>query len=414
MGVLVYFGVGMGLGVLFLLFAMSNLKKKRLIDDTPTSKTKGVFIGLVEVSGTVHCPSPLISHLTETECVQYRWRIQEQWRRTRTETYKDAKGNTQTRTKVESGWKEVAGGQKNVRFDLCDDTGSIQVRPEGATFDGELVMNTICGWKDPLYFGKGPSLEIPDSTHRRKFFETIIPIDRQLYVIGQSREREDIVAPEIASDKKAPIFLISSKDEKKISRAYGIYFWVFTILGLAIAELVVWFGELMIYPLPPNYGRFYLWTAMIYTSFWLVGYLWKEYNGLKGLHEKVRQAESQVKIQLQRRSDLIPALVSVIRGLMNHEQAVQNRLGELRAEAVQSPVQTEKALIAMVENYPELKSSDSVMNLQKAMIDTEDRIQLARSYYNDIATFYNTRLRRIPDNLIAWLARLRPKPLIHY
>jgi len=152
---------------------------------------------------------------------------------------------------------------------------------------------------------------------------------------------------------------------------------------------------------------------MIYAGVWLAGYLWKEYNGLKGLHEKVRQAESQVKVQLQRRSDLIPALASVIRGLMNHEQSAQNRVGEMRAGAVQNPVQTEKALIAIVENYPELQSSDSVMNLQKSMIDTEDRIQLARSYYNDVATFYNTRLRRIPDNLIAWMARLRPKPLIH-
>lgn len=408
----IYLGVGIGIGFIFLLIAMSNLKKKRLIDDTPTSKARGVFIGLVEVAGTILCQNPLISRLGEKTCVQYRWRVQEQWRRSKVETYRDSKGKMQTRTKVESGWKDVAGGEEHAVFDLYDDSGCIQIQPQGANCDGVLTVNKLCNTKDPMYFEKGPSRAIPDSTHTRKFFESVIPIDSYLYVIGQSREREDIVAPEIAADKTSPIFLISTKDEKKISRGYAFYFWFFTLLGLGVAELIVWFGELMIYPLPPSYTNFYLWAALIYGGMWGAGFLWKEYNSLKGLNERVRQAFSQVNVQFQRRKDLIPALAAAIRGLMAHEQKVQSQVGTIRAEMESNPLKAEKGLIAIVEAYPDLKSSDSVMRLQEAIIDTEDRIQLARSYYNDIATFYNTRLHRFPDNLIGLVARLKPRELI--
>ena len=76
-------------------------------------------------------------------------------------------------------------------------------------------------YTDPLYFSKGSQNEIANSDHERRFVETAILLHTNLYVMGQAREREDIVAAEIAKDKKAPMFLISTRTEKQISSGLG-------------------------------------------------------------------------------------------------------------------------------------------------------------------------------------------------
>jgi len=81
-----------------LVAAFRTLHRKRIIDDTPTLKAQGVFIGLVELKGTVESDKPLRSHLNESMCVQYSWSIEEEWSRLVTETYHDADGKPQTRT----------------------------------------------------------------------------------------------------------------------------------------------------------------------------------------------------------------------------------------------------------------------------------------------------------------------------
>jgi hypothetical protein len=83
--------------------AFYNLNRKRLIDDLPTSKTQGVFIGLTELKGTAESDRPLTSYLAGLRCVIFNWHIEEHWSRTVTETYRDAQGHMQTRTRTESG-----------------------------------------------------------------------------------------------------------------------------------------------------------------------------------------------------------------------------------------------------------------------------------------------------------------------
>ncbi len=97
-----------------LLFALRSGKRKRLIDNLPTSKTTGVFIGLVELKGTTESEQPLTSYLAGQPCVLYQWRIEEHWSRTVTETYTDSDGKTRTRTRHESGWKTVAEGGERI------------------------------------------------------------------------------------------------------------------------------------------------------------------------------------------------------------------------------------------------------------------------------------------------------------
>ena len=99
------------LAVLGCLFgALRNYQRKRLIDDMPTSKTQGVFIGMAELKGSAESESPFTSYLAGKACVLYDWKIEEHWSRTVHETYTDSKGQTHARTRTESGWKQVDSG----------------------------------------------------------------------------------------------------------------------------------------------------------------------------------------------------------------------------------------------------------------------------------------------------------------
>ncbi|MDI9374348.1 MAG: LemA family protein [Thermotogota bacterium] len=407
--VVLVFGTAVLLFLLF--FAFKALKKKRLVDDTPTSKAHGVFIGLVEVSGKVECPSPLRSYLTESECVYYRWNVSEHWSKTVTETYTDSQGKTKTRTRTESGWKTIASDEQMSHFMLRDESGAIQVRPEDSKVDGECILNYYCGPSDPMYYGKGPAGSIMNSDYRRCFTETIIPNGSTLYVMGQAREREDKVAAEIAYDREAPVFLISMRDEKKVSRSYGFNYWLLALGGLAVAFFTVFISNRTGYGWIPFSYMNQIIAAGLYLVAWTIGWFWTVFNALKSLRERTRQGKSQIEVQLKRRKDLVPSLVSTVLGLMRHEQGVQEALASLRSEAYNGFEGVGGRLLALIEKYPSLKSSEVVLKLQKELADTETRIELSRAYYNDIVTFYNTRLERIPDVLVAKIARLTPQGL---
>ena len=178
------------------------LRHKRTIDDLPTSKTQGVFIGLAELKGTAESETPLTSYLAGAPCIQYAWQVDEHWSRTVTETYTDSKGHTQTRTRTESGWTKVAGGSQSIPFYLKDDTGIIRVVPDSAKIHSIKTFDETASRSNSLYFGKGPEHEIANSTHKRRFHETALPLHTMLYVMGQARERQDVVAAEIAYEKK--------------------------------------------------------------------------------------------------------------------------------------------------------------------------------------------------------------------
>jgi len=408
-----------GLGALGCLTgAFRSLRPKRLIDDVPTSKTQGVFIGLAELKGTAESEMPLTSYLAGTRCVQYAWQVDEHWSRTVHETYTDGKGHTHTRTRTETGWTKVAGDSQSIPFYLKDDTGVIRVVPEGATIHSIRVFNETCSPNSDLYYGKGPAQGVPNSTHRRRFHETALPLHTALYVMGQARERKDVVAAEIANDKDAPMFVISTRTEKQLSTSHARWFWIWLILGLALAMggTVGWSmlvkASIAWQPLVAAAGGFIV--AL------LLGWVWAVYNSLINLHHMVEQGWSQVDVQLKRRYDLIPNLLETVRGYRAYESEIQKLLAETRtqteatAPGVAGPDFRGIApmLNVIVERYPELKANESFLRLQQALVDAEQRIALARDYFNNIATFYNTRLDIIPDRFVAALARLRPQTLM--
>ena len=137
------------------------------------------------------------------------------------------------------------------------------------------------------------------------------------------------------------------------------------------------------------------------------------YNKLVTLRQRVQNAWSQIDVQLQRRFDLIPNLVETVKGYMTHEKDTLTKVTELRAswsdaKTVEDKAKLEgelsntlKTIMAVAENYPNLKADQSFNNLQAELSDTENKISYSRQFYNDTVTIYNTKLETFPSNLVA-------------
>lgn len=414
------FGIGALLVLLMLWLGFRALRRKRLLQNLPTSKVQGAFIGLVELKGAAEIENPVVSFLAEQPCVWYSYSIQEHWSRTRTETYTDSKGNTQTRTVHESGWTTVDSGGEQIPFYLEDDTGFLLVRPDNAKVEGVQVFSHTCGRSDPLYYDKAPRGAVMNSDHRRSFTEHAIPLHQRLYIVGKARERRDVVAPEIAYDKDAPMYLISSREEKQVTKGLGWQSWGWGFFGLilCIATFVIHDAHRGVDP-GSNWPN-YLLPATGYLLLWALGWVWMVYNSLVNLRHRVRQGWSLVDIQLKRRADLFPRLVEVVKGMRDYEKSLQTELAELRGQMGATPPGEEgpdpKGCAAVsriiVERYPELKSDENFLKLQEQLIETEQRIALARSYFNTIASHCNTRIQQIPDSFIGALLGLKERKLM--
>jgi len=412
---------GIVLGMVALWGSLVFRRKRRLIDDLPTVKTQGVFIGLVELKGTAESEAPLTSFLSEERCVQFHYRVDEHWSRTVTETYTDSEGKSQTRTREESGWKTVDEGGEMADFYLRDDTGAVLVRPQGAKIEPDGFFEQTCHRDDPLYYGKGPPESVPNSDHRRRFVEMGIALHAPLYVVGQARERADVIAPEIATAESAPMFLISTRSEEKVRAGFGWGVWLLTVLGAAlfVGGFAVRNQGVLKREFALDAG-FYVVLLGCYIALQLGGWVWMAFNSLVGLRNRVQQAWSLIDVQLKRRHDLIPRLTTIVSALRAHESQTQSALAALRAQMTATPpgvsgpdfVGCAPTLRAVIEAYPDLKSDASFLRLHGELVETEQRIALARTYFNDIATFFNTRLSIVPDCWIGALGRMQPQALL--
>ena len=137
------------------------------------------------------------------------------------------------------------------------------------------------------------------------------------------------------------------------------------------------------------------------------------YNRLVRLRNQWRTAWADIDVQLQRRHDLVPQLVSTVGAYATHERATLDAVTELRAKALamRNPtelgaVETELEqalgrLVAVVEAYPDLKASDNFLQLQRDLVEVEEHLQYARRFFNGAVRDYNTAIERVPDVLVA-------------
>jgi LemA protein len=145
----------------------------------------------------------------------------------------------------------------------------------------------------------------------------------------------------------------------------------------------------------------------------IAGWAMLAYNGLVSLRNQVQNAWRQIDVQLRRRHDLIPNLVEAVKGYMQFERDTLIQVVEARAKAVSAPDQASRMaaenqitaglgrLLAVMENYPQLKSDQNVLKLQEELTTTENQIAFSRQAYNDSVMQLNTRIESFPTNLIA-------------
>ena len=168
-------------------------------------------------------------------------------------------------------------------------------------------------------------------------------------------------------------------------------------------------------------------AAIAIIVLWLI----KGYNNMVALEESVDTAWSNVEADYQRRADLLPNLVNIVKGYAAHESSTFENIVNARSKATQitvdpkdmTPEQMEEfqkaqgevgaafgRLMAITENYPELKANENFRALQEQWEGTENRIKVARKSYNETAQTYNTTIRRFPNNLISNFFNFHTKP----
>ena len=163
--------------------------------------------------------------------------------------------------------------------------------------------------------------------------------------------------------------------------------------------------------------------VLVGLLFVLAGYVISVYNKLINARNKVENQFSQVEIQLKRRADLIPNLVETVKGYAKHESGVFEKVTELRTSWANAKTVEEKAeignqvsealktVIAVSENYPELKANTNFTQLQEQLQEIESKIAYARQFYNDAVTMYNTRIAVFPTNVIAGMFGFKAEAL---
>ena len=159
---------------------------------------------------------------------------------------------------------------------------------------------------------------------------------------------------------------------------------------------------------------------LVLVVLWAIG----GYNGMVKMDEQVQNSWANVETQYQRRADLIPNLVSTVKGYAKHEQQTLEEVVKARSEATQLKVDAENLtpeklaafqkaqsgvssalgrLLAVAENYPDLKANQNFLELQSQLEGTENRITVARKDFNDTAKSYNQAIRQFPNNILAGL-----------
>src|SRR5262245_5415794 len=157
-----------------------------------------------------------------------------------------------------------------------------------------------------------------------------------------------------------------------------------------------------------------LWTAAIgFVIVGTVGYFLSLYNGLVELRNNIGRSWANIDVLLRQRHDEIPKLVKTCEAYMQHERAVFDKLSEARAglAAARSVAQRAEAenavgralgtVLAVAENYPDLKADQGFRSLQQRISEIENQIADRREFYNDVVTLFNTRIEQIPDSWVA-------------
>ena len=164
-----------------------------------------------------------------------------------------------------------------------------------------------------------------------------------------------------------------------------------------------------------------MWIAIIIGVIVLLILIWgvATYNSLVDFRNRVKDSWSQIDVQLKRRFDLIPNLVETVKGYTKHEsetleEVIKARNTYLSANLPEDQLKADgeltnaiNKLFALAENYPDLKANQNFQQLQQELQQTEDKIAMARQFYNDIVMQYNNKIEMVPSNIIASIFKFK-------
>ncbi len=442
-----------------------RLKKKRLLENVPTSKVAGVTLGLNEIKGKAIGDPPLQAPLSEKDAVFYMYRIDEHAKNRGSSSKSNwtidpesdgvesifdvAHFEGQDNMDSNENWRPLDNGKNHCQFYLEDETGRIRVRPTTKTlldldtdrlkvdllqFLGEPVVDHICGPDDPMYYEKGPRDDKTHSGDKRRFREWIVPHDGEVYVMGPVRVRDDIVEPEMAADPDIVDmdhqFFMSTKGESDLgiryfrqSRSnYGcafalvlMTFWIYTVIAFV--------GEW------PGFASPNIFVATgIGVAAWGMAvtalYLKTVYDGLVELRNRADRAWAMLDVELKRRHTLVPRLVDIVESIAGHEAELQKAATKARTTAANTNEQAAQAIdgqtealgriFAIAEDYPQIKTDQHFETLMTELSRCEKKIALARQFYNDSIERLNNRVDTIPDRFVAPLARATNKKFLSF
>lgn len=410
-------GLVAAVALVLLVQALTDLRHRRRITDLPTSRAKGVFVGLNEVAGVARAPVPLLSRFSRTPCVWYVWREEQETRRER-------RGSESGGTEVV--WIEIGRGGEMIHFAVEDDTGRVEVHPEGAEIRGTVLADGVFGTR-----GGGGMLAFsghlgPTGRYRR--YEAVIAVDEPVYVLGTAALVDDGRRPQIAAAPGAPFFITTEREDQLRGR-FRWRSWL--SLGAAAvtmgaaAVVAVWPDDVAGGVLPAVAGVALVGLVAAGAE------LLAAWNGLVALRQRQERAWSLIDVQLRRRHDLIPRLVASAQAYADLERDAQLTLAAIRSgtwdgsdHAVPDPDEvraasaaaTEQAaaaqsLVALRESYPELGADAVFADLFDQLVDTEDRIAAARGFFNESVLALRQRTDTFPGTVLARGGRFERREL---
>lgn len=383
-------------------------RRARLIRELPTSTCAGVFMGLNECEGTVEVgqgqPAPAVSPLAREQCVWWQYAIEEERQHQRTVTSTDSQGHTQTRVETYTEWHTIdSGDHTHETFNIRDASGTIQVRPDGANIDPVTVISEIVdhrsgwGWLKFNNFNPGGG-----ATGRIRQTESIVPMGHKVVVVGHARQREDVVAPEFANSSDGKDYFISCRSMQQIEKSSSRFHWFLVVLSaIAVLAGIIVMGLSLGWPtwLGPVIG------VVVVGIVGLISWTISIHNMLVRVRTRAVAAHGLLDVQLQRRHDLIPQLVSVADAAAAHEGSIHEHVTAMRAAIGQNDdaatANAGRSLIAAVEAYPNLRANEAFEQVMAHLVDAENRVAAARAYVVDAKTIVADAATKFPGVLIA-------------
>ncbi len=393
LGVLPFVLSGIGLllcvGLSYLGFRLIRLK--RHIENLPTSKTTGLVFGLSELKGRVsqiEKQEPLISPLTSSRCYWFRYIVQE----------KRGSGK-------DSKWVTIEDRQEYQAFFCKDAYGQIKISPQYA----EIISHR-------------------KKTRRRgrlRYTEKTLNLSDKVYILGNAKiDRLVGDKLEIRGGKKERPYLITNLSEQAIMlrKANG------GMISLTAAFSSLMFAGLFYLG---SLGSFspadYLLAALIAPIYMALMTLILHYNDLIFLKQRATRNLSNISVAMQKRYDLVPNLLKIVKRYLSHEAKIleeltayrgQGRIDQNQVSKISTQLETGQQILSQIlirsESYPDFKAQKLNVKLMNKLVDLENEISLMREGYNDAVNYYNIRIASIPDVFFARILNFKSLQLFTF